>query len=443
MIPVTRKRNSIYFQLLQLLVGAAVAAVLAFFALNYAGEYVIDNYYYNSGYEQKKDEGYIQELQQYIDNNQLTTRDTDELNLWVKKQKVINIRIYKDDIQVFDSEYPETDMLEEDVIINENDWEVYYTVEFADGRATVSVSGVYEYQFYNYAMIAELVISFVLFLILVLLGIRKKMNYISKLSHEIEILEGGSLDYKITVKGKDEISALAEGLDNMRLSFKNLVDEETEIVRENQKIVTEMSHDLRTPVTSIMLYTEILKKGKYQNEIQLMEYLEKIDKKAHRMKQLTDHLFAYALVAGSEKVELEEPESYEMLFYDLFSETCNFLQQRGFQIEFQVKWMEKNLRVCTNYIVRIMDNITSNIIKYADPSEPVVIQSVYDDKRAGFIFENAVRQTKERVESNCVGIQSIKNMMKKMGGICLIQQEGDRFRIEILFPVCMEPQGMQ
>ena len=75
-----------------------------------------------------------------------------------------------------------------------------------------------------------------------------------------------------------------------------------------------MSHDLRTPVTSMMLYTEILKKGRYKNEQQLLECLDKIDRKAHRMKQLTDHLFEYALISGEKEIELEKPESIEICF---------------------------------------------------------------------------------------------------------------------------------
>lgn len=86
------------------------------------------------------------------------------------------------------------------------------------------------------------------------------MAYILQLKDEIEILEGGSLDYPITIKGKDELAALAKGLDNMRKSFAGLIDQEGKMVQENQRIITEMSHDLRTPVTSIILYTEILKR---------------------------------------------------------------------------------------------------------------------------------------------------------------------------------------
>ena len=59
----------------------------------------------------------------------------------------------------------------------------------------------YSYQYYNYAVIAELLLSFALFVGIVMLGIRYKIRYIRKLSSEIEILEGGDLDYEITVKG--------------------------------------------------------------------------------------------------------------------------------------------------------------------------------------------------------------------------------------------------
>ena len=427
----TNKKDSIYFQLLRLLVTAAFVAVLVFLVLNQAGDYLIENFYYNS---ERKDESYIRKLQQYIDQNSLSSRDADALKSWVQRQQIVSIRVYKDGMQMFDSEYPDQELWEEEIEANDYGWEVYYTVSFADGEARVSITGIYAYQFYNYAMIVELVLSFVLFLILVLFGIRSKMAYILKLSDEVEILEGGSLDYKITVKGRDELAALAEGLDSMRLSFQDLIKQEAEMVQENQKIVTEMSHDLRTPVTSIMLYTEILKKGSFKSEGQWMEYVEKIDRKARRMKQLTDHLFEYSLMAGEEEVQLEETETCETLFYDLFSETCSYLAQQGFEVLFQVEWPQSRIRISTDYVMRIMDNLTSNIVKYADPSMPVVISAVEEGNMTGFLFENRVKKLEEETESNGIGIQSVKNMMLKMRGKCMAVQEGERFQILILFP---------
>ncbi len=91
--------------------------------------------------------------------------------------------------------------------------------------------------------------------------------------------KGGSLDYSITVKGKDELAMLAEGIENMRIAFQSLLNQEMEMMKENQRIVTEMSHDIRTPVTAIMLYSEILQKEQYKTEEQRKEYVKKINKK--------------------------------------------------------------------------------------------------------------------------------------------------------------------
>lgn len=430
----TSRRNSIYTQLLRLLIMGAFAAVILFSALDFAGEYLVDIYLEKTDYIEKKNLQYIHKLQEYVNKESISTRDTEKLNDWVKKQQLLFIQIYKDEIQVFDSEYPDQEIWEEEITAGNYSWENYYMVDFTDGTAEVSITGAYTYQLYNYMVIGELTLSFVFFLVFVLLGIRRKIAYIRKLSDEIELLEGGSLEYKITVKGKDELAALAEGLDSMRLSFGNLIRQEAEMVQENQRIVTEMSHDLRTPITSIMLYTEILKKGKYEKEEQLQEYLDKIEQQARRMKQLSDHLFEYSLTAGGKEIELEEAEQYEVLFYDLFSDTCNYLKKKGFQVVFHVKWVNCLLKISTDYVMRILDNVTSNIVKYADPSVPVEIFSVEEGRMAGFSFENKIRELEEKEESTEIGIQNMKNMMQKMGGKCTTEIKGERFRLTLLFP---------
>lgn len=178
---------------------------------------MIDKYLYNSTYREKKDRAAIDDFQRYVKQEQITTGETEALSSWVRKQKNVSIYIYKDGIQVFNSDYPEQEVSKEEITLS--DYETYYTVEFADGDAQVSILAFYDYQLYNYELVASILLAFAMFLFLVLFGIRKKMRYITMLSEEIEILEGGSLDYPVTVKGKDELAALAEGLDHMRLSF--------------------------------------------------------------------------------------------------------------------------------------------------------------------------------------------------------------------------------
>lgn len=93
----------------------------------------------------------------------MAARDTKALYSWVKKQKMISIRIYRDGLQVFDTEYPEQELWDEAIAMREYEWENYYSVTFSDGKAGVSISGMYAYQFYNYALTAELAVCFCYF----------------------------------------------------------------------------------------------------------------------------------------------------------------------------------------------------------------------------------------------------------------------------------------
>ena len=272
------KRNSLYFQLMILLVISGAVALAVFYGLNTVGENVVYYYYNHSNYSAKREKNYVAELQSYVSSNELKSSDTDELSQWVtEKAVIISLWLYKDNALIFDSDYPDNATYSsEPAYLDENNGSRFYTIEFADGEVEVGISGVFDYQLYNYASFGEMLLAFSIFILMVLIGIRKKMEYIRKLSKEIQILEGGNLEYKITVTGKDELAALAGGLNCMRESFRRQTIQEAEIVRENQKIVTQMSHDIRTPLTSIMLYTELLKKGTYKNEEQFREYIEKI-----------------------------------------------------------------------------------------------------------------------------------------------------------------------
>ena len=430
------KRNSLYFQLMILLVISGAVALAVFYGLNTVGENVVYYYYNHSNYSAKREKNYVAELQNYVSSNELKSSDTDELSQWVtEKAVIISLWLYKDNALIFDSDYPDNATYSsEPTYLDENNGSRFYTIEFADGEVEAGISGVFDYQLYNYASFGQMLLAFSIFILMVLIGIRKKMEYIRKLSKEIQILECGNLEYKITVTGKDELAALAGGLNCMRESFRRQTIQEAEIVRENQKIVTQMSHDIRTPLTSIMLYTELLKKGTYKNEEQFREYIEKIERKTRRMKQLADNLFEYSLVSSDQEIELEEAENEKMLFYDLFSETTSYLEQQGYQVDFLVNWNEARLKINTDYISRILDNVTSNIQKYADKSCPVTIGSVKNNNMEGFYFENRTAVLTDETESTGVGIQSIKNMMAKMGGRCITGMENGVFRLTLYFP---------
>lgn len=425
--------TSIYYRLARLLIIAGCIAAAVFWVLNAAVEWGMDQYFSQDDYVEKMNTAHVSSLQNYVVKNQLSTRDRERLTEWVKKQKVVKLEVYRNGILVYDSAYSDENVWEAAVGVVYNSWESVYLVEFSDGEAEVFLYGFYTYQFYHYALIAELVLAFLLFLAIVMLGIRKTMKYIRQLSGEIGILEGGNLEYEITVQGRDELAKLASGLDDMRRSFREQVKQEAALTQANRRMITEMSHDLRTPLTALMIYTKILLDHKYENEGQLEEYIRKIDTKAHQIKQLSDHIFEYALVTGEQEVELAGPELFQTVFYDLLSEMAAYLEQQGYETVIDFAWKAEKVRVNADYIIRIFDNLTSNILKYADVRRPVSLRSVYREGYGGFCVENEKCEAEKREESTRIGLQNIRKMMEKMHGYCEVEETEESFRIILQF----------
>ena len=120
------------------------------------GQNLTDYYLEETEYIKKKNQGYVEKLQNYVEEKELSTRDTGKLNTWVKKQQLLFLRVYKDEILVFNSEYSGQEIWEEEIAADNYAWESYYKVEFSDGMAEVIITGAYTYQFYNYVMIGEI-----------------------------------------------------------------------------------------------------------------------------------------------------------------------------------------------------------------------------------------------------------------------------------------------
>ncbi len=95
---------------------------------------------------------------------------------------------------------------------------------------------------------------------------------------------------------------MAFGIDQMRCSILAHQNADQQIRSANSQLVTAMSHDLRTPLTTLQIYTDILRLQKYEPE-QLADYLNKIDAKAAQIKQLADNIFAYSLATNRQYVE--------------------------------------------------------------------------------------------------------------------------------------------
>ena len=391
---VREKMHSLYFKLAGLLLAAVAVSGLFFVVINYAGEQMITKIFSDSSHIEKLSEAYIQDLQDYIDETKAASNDSEKLTEWVRKQKIVSIQVYKDEILTYDSNYPDAAVEDAEAEGAYYEWEYYYTAEFADGTADVFLYGFFSYPLYSYAMTAEILLAVILLVAIVILGIRRPVKYIGRLKDECEILGNGNLDYQVTVQGRDELALLAQGLDNMRMALRESNEKEAEITAANRRMITEMSHDLRTPLTSLLIYTEILGKKAAKDPRQAMEYVRKIEKKARQIKRLSDNIFEYALITEETKAELGEPQTLRELFYDPLSEMTAYLGERGYTVELRPDTgsgsERRQIRVNEEYINRIMDNIVSNIEKYADKSMPVRIENIYTEEYGGLAFRNGI-----------------------------------------------------
>ena len=439
---VREKMHSLYFKLAGLLLAAVAVSGLFFVVINYAGEQMITKIFSDSSHIEKLSEAYIQDLQDYIDETKAASNDSEKLTEWVRKRKIVSIQVYKDEILTYDSNYPDAAVEDAEAEGAYYEWEYYYTAEFADGTADVFLYGFFSYPLYSYAMTAEILLAVILLVAIVILGIRKPVRYIGRLKAECEILGSGDLDYQVTVQGKDELSLLARGLDNMRMALRESNEKEAELTAANRRMITEMSHDLRTPLTSLLIYTEILGKKAAKDPRQAMEYVSKIEKKARQIKRLSDNIFEYALITEETKAELGEPQTLRELFYDPLSEMTAYLGERGYTVELRPDTgsgsERRQIRVNEEYINRIMDNIVSNIEKYADKSMPVRIETIYTEKYGGLVFRNGtVRDAGDRrmtEGSTNIGLHNVEKMMKNMSGYCRVKQTECIFELSLMFP---------
>lgn len=434
-----RKKLGLSGKLVLMILFSALASAVFLVGMQVVLNKALWLYFDQPETQQRAVEKQVQELQSYIDRRGLSSRDIDKLDDWSVRNGSTMFIIY-DRSRMLYSSYPLVAPVYEGrenvtEAVPAEHWLPMYSLTFSDKETTAMFyyNGVDAY--YGKGCEILLPVSFALFPLFFFLSSRKIIRYILLLSGEIQAMEGGDLDHPITIQGDDELALLATSLDGLRLTLRQQQAEEAQAAAKVKSLITEMSHDLRTPLTTLLLYTEILRHREYETEAQEGEYLAKIDGKARQIKQLSDNLFEYALVTRDTVVQLDAPARFSQIFEEPLAEMVEMLQQRGFACALELGSEDVLLTVRAQYIRRILDNIGSNLIKYADPARPIEVRFLRQEGRAGLVFRNHVLPASPAVESTKVGLTSIETMMDKMHADCKIEQENEQFTMTLLFPI--------
>ena len=301
-----KTHKSILAQFFILLVGLGLLCGALFLVLHTTVGSALESYVYSSDFLSNVTEKRVNDLQEYVTENQVSATDSQALSQWMRGKPLTLMEIYRSNVLVYSSYASYSLAVEggdftwtatEGEETPTYDWISYYTVDFADGEGEVVLYSNELYRYSTYATMVEIILCAALFLLGFLIAFQRTVSYMRQISLEIQAMEGGDLNRPITVRGDNDLTALAESLDAMRLAFRAQQEREASTYAANQALISQMSHDLRTPLTTLLIYTEILRYGKYQGEEQLRGYLDKIDGKAQQIKQLAENLLEYSLAS--------------------------------------------------------------------------------------------------------------------------------------------------
>ena len=430
------QKHGLAKQFTALILLSGLCSALLLVGMQYALNKALRAYFSREEVQQRIATEQLADLQAYIDENQLASTDWKEIDEWSHRHRNTMLGFYREGEEPYFS-MPRIYQGREDAQpggqFQPFEWLSFNSVRFSDGEAAVALyyNGVNAYYGIGCEILLGVVI--VLFPAFFLFGSRKIIRYIVQLSEEIQAMEGGDLDHPITIRGADELTTLARCLDSMRITLRTQQQEEAEASAKVKSLITEMSHDLRTPLTTLLLYTEILRSHKYDGKAQENDYLNKIDTKARQIKQLSDNLFEYALVTRDTVVTLDPPARFSAILEEPLTDLIDHLQQRGFLCRLELGSDDPLLTVRSQYVRRILDNVTSNILKYADPQQEICIRFVREADKAGLTFRNGTLPVPPSAESTKVGLTSMETMMDKMHGVFRVEQGSGWFRVTLLF----------
>lgn len=413
--------------------GLAVGAYLLML-LYFGGRTMLRQYFAEHGTQES---ALADTFREYVRVHHIAATDAKTITIWQQKQKVQELLVARKGRLLYDASYP-GELLHGSKQMPGSVWRPYYCIAFADGDADVYLSTGFDEAYYRLLFAGAAICGFGACLFIVVSQMLDTVSYIQCLRREVDAIRQGFLYQSVTVKGKDELGQLALGLDQMRRQLLETMEAEKQMRAAQEKLVLGMSHDLRTPLAGLFTYMDILKKRSRDNP-PVLEYACKAYDKIQQIKHLSDQMFEYFFISSRKEAVLEPMEEISSAFGDYLSEMCALLDCCGFSVDCTLLvWKPVFVRVDTGYLGRIMDNLYSNLEKYADREKEVQLQILYERRRTGIFIKNSIAKPGQYVEGTGIGVKNISLMMEQMGGAVQVEMTQEDYCIALYFPLCEE-----
>ncbi|NMM63965.1 GHKL domain-containing protein [Clostridium sp. P21] len=259
------------------------------------------------------------------------------------------------------------------------------SVNFSDGEAYVIVKGIPHGETTHIktdSSFFSIVLAIAVFIMLFYLITNKKMKYIEGVSEGLFEIARGNLDSRICIQGKDELAKLAGNINFMAKELERKIENERNAEKTKSDLITNVSHDLRTPLTSIKGYLGLVKDRKYKNGDELQEYLNIAYNKSEKLEVLINDLFEYTKLTNKGINLNKQNISFNGLLEQLIEELYVICEENNVVIKKNIP----NEKICAHVdgdkMVRVFENLLMNSIRYS-PKPGEINVSLYKDN--GFV----------------------------------------------------------
>lgn len=410
-------------------------AVLAYSGLTVVETFVIQHSTEKDINFLESSEEIISDFQNYVTENHLSMWDTDEIRTWDARNSMQDIQLTYNKVIVYDSlEYvlryaPKNSSLY-GVLSSQNQ----SIIQFVDGTAVIYTSPISKQRLEQRLDYVVLLCSFAIFTILLVLELNRLVRDIVKIDRGIQILESGNLTHRIELSRNDEINDLSESINRMSQELDGQNQKEEELRQKNYDMVTSVSHDIRTPMTTIIGYAELMRDADMTEE-KKQNCLAKIIDHAYLIKDMTDHLFQY-FISGEERMgyQLSVVTGNDFISF-LLDNLAENLREKGFQVEVDNSLSQEFfMKADALQMRRVFNNLEGNIVKYADKSCLVTYGAALRGKELVIVGTNQITATAQ-VDSHGVGMRSCMDILAYHGGTIDSVVQGNIYYVTVKLPV--------
>ena len=415
---------------------ALLLAVGVFLAAYGVGSYFIENVYMSTEAVSARKAQIYTDFNIYVRQNNLSGGDSAAIARWTAEHDDVTIIVtgVGSNYSVRRGQESPVNSQISDLIEIAGIYGKLYPMRFADGEYQIAIGDNSQKREQGLFLVGSLILASAAFIAVMFFYIRRVTDRIIELSDEAVVIGAGDLEAPITAKGGDEISVLATEMDNMRRSVIQRMSNEKRAWEANSELITAISHDIRTPMTSLIGYLGLLTETGTDEESRA-RFASAAYGKAIELKDLTDELFKYFLVFGRAELEMQR-ERYDarLLVEQLVGEAAFDLRDAGFEV--QLTDFDGECTVVTDpmYLKRVMDNLVSNAKKYADRAFPVVFISALARGSLSICVSNTINKNVTRVESTRIGLRTCQKIMQAMGGCFETSSDEDRYAVSLSLP---------